>query len=102
MKDPATHDEYLKRFHQGQLIEGIGIGNVYMTSPCPACAAPNWLKWEMLDVRPAMEKGATCKECERSFRAVFISDGNDSIAFELVQTGGSDPPDYLTPKIRRI
>jgi hypothetical protein len=101
MTDPVDLDAYLKRFHMGELIEGYGFGNVYMTSPCPFCAAPGWLKWEMLDVRPAMEKGATCSECGRSARAIF-KDDHGRAAFEIVQTGGDDPPEYLVPKMRRV
>lgn len=72
-----------------------------MTSACPFCAAPDWLTWEAPAVRKVMETGATCKECGRSCKAVF-ADAPGSVSFELVQTGGDDPPVYLVPKMRRV
>lgn len=99
MSDPVDLDAYLKRFREGQSIEGFGA-DVSMTSPCPFCAAPNWMTWPIARVRETMEQGAACAECGRSAKAVF-KDSPASIEFELVQTGGPDAPDYLVPKIRR-
>jgi hypothetical protein len=33
--------------------------------------------------------------------AIF-KDDYGGVSFEVVQTGGDDPPDYLVPKMRRI
>jgi hypothetical protein len=101
MTDPANVEDFMERFHKGEKLTGYGIDNVHMTSPCPFCAAPDWMTWDVLDVRAAMTQGATCKECGRSAKAIF-ADAPGSISFELVQTGGNDPPDYLVPKIRRV
>lgn len=103
MPDPATLDEYNKRFNEGTLssVAGVGAG-VTVTMPCPFCAAPNWLKASILDVEGAMTKGATCSECARSGRAIMSHDATgNSIGFEFVQTGGDDPPSYLPP-MRRL
>lgn len=106
MADPANLDEYLKRFHRGEIVTGEGIGNVYMHSPCPFCAAPEWMSFEILNVRPVMERGATCKECGRSAKAIFADDfgvvSSGGVSFEIVQTGGDDPAPWLVPKMRRV
>ncbi len=99
MKDPPDLESYLKRYHLGSKVEGYGI-DVRITSPCPFCAAPDWMTWKLLGVRQTMEKGAVCRECGRGARAIFAQSPG-SIQFELVQTCGVDPPAYLEPKMRR-
>lgn len=100
MPDPATHDEYLKRFHQAEKIDGSGIGNVYVTVPCPFCAAPGWLRFEVLETEQAMQRDIKCKECGRSAKSI-VDRRPEGVSFEVVQTGGDDPPSYLPP-MRRV
>jgi len=98
---PQNAQEYTRRFNLNQRIEGYGLGNVHIHMPCPFCAAPDFIVYEMLEVETAMGVGATCKECERSAKALITAiAGGKSI--EIVQTGGDDPPDWLTPKMRRL
>jgi hypothetical protein len=99
VSDPATKEEYERLFAENYHIEGFGIGNVYLHCPCPFCSAPENIVYEMLQVEEAMSKGAICKECDRGWKAVFNRD-RGSLSFEIIQTGGSDPPSYL-PKMRR-
>jgi hypothetical protein len=96
---PQNVDEYLGRFRANERCFGYGL-DVSMGMPCPFCAAPDFVVYRVVDVESAMNKGATCKECGRSARALFTHDG-PSTSFEIVQTGGDDPPDWLTPKMRR-
>lgn len=98
---PTTADEYLKRFHNNQRITGFGIGNVYQHCPCPFCAAPDWLVFEILDTETSMSKDTRCKECGRSAKAL-VQRAPGGIQFEFVQTGGPDQPDWLTPPMRRV
>lgn len=102
MTDPANLDAYLKRFRLAEMITGHGVGNVFMHAPCPFCAAPEWLVFEVLAVREAMSVGAKCKECGRSAKAIFLDGKDGGVAFEIVQMGGIDPPEYLVPKMRRV
>lgn len=101
MADPESQEEFLRRYIAGEKVEGKGVGNVYMTVPCPFCAAPDWLTWELLSVKEVMGTGATCKECGRGCKAIFNEDSG-GVAFEIVQTGGNDPPEWMNPKMRRL
>lgn len=101
MSDPSSFEEYNERFHKNNRTTGYGIGNVYCHVPCPFCAAPDWMSWEVLSVEDSMKVGAECKECGRSAKAI-ISRSKDGISFEIVQTGGPDQPVWLEPKMRRV
>lgn len=48
-----------------------------------------------------MQKPGTCQECGRTAKAVIKHDAS-GIAFEFVQTGGPDAPEWLKPKMRRV
>lgn len=98
---PTSAQEYLARFSANQKITGHGIGNVYIHMPCPFCAAPEFIVYELLEVEEAMAKGAECRECGRAARAVFTRSPS-SVSFEIMQTGGPDQPEWLTPKMRRM
>lgn len=99
MSDPASYDEYMKRFKLGETVNGYGI-DTSVSTPCPFCAAPDFMKFKIMEVQPAMENGATCSECGRSARAI-VKRESGNISFEIVQTGGDDPPEWL-PQIRRV
>lgn len=100
MAEPTNMDEYEKRLKLGEMVTGYGLDTA-MTVPCPFCAAPEWLKFNILEVEKGMAQGATCKECGRSARAIFDR-GRSGVSFELVQTGGPDQPEWLEPKMRRV
>jgi hypothetical protein len=97
---PNNMNEYMARFHHNEKIEGRGIGNVYTHTPCPFCAAADWLVFEVLQVEEKVSEGATCRECGRSARGLFYRRGHTT-EFEMVQTGGTDAPPWLEPKIKR-
>lgn len=96
---PSNAAEYLERFNKNQRIEGFGLETTCIT-PCPFCAAPDFARWKVLEVEDAMQKETTCRECGRSAKAIFTRTPS-SVAFEIVQTGGPDQPEWLTPKMRR-
>jgi hypothetical protein len=100
MSEPATQEEYEARHAENYRLSGHGIGNVHVHMPCPFCAAPEFLTYEILSMRDTLARGATCKECKRGMRAVFKSDDH-STGFELVQTAGADPAPWI-PQMRRV
>ena len=92
--------EYDKKYMENTKLTGTGF-NATMNLPCPACAAPGYMSYKMLEVEEAMKKDTKCTACGRSFRAIIESYGPGSKQIEMVQTGGDDLPDYL-PRIRRV
>lgn len=100
MSEPKDYQEYLDRFSVNNGYEGFGF-DTKMRMPCPFCAAPDWLHVLILDAEKHYAKGATCKECGRSARAIFTH-APGSTTFEFVQTAGPDQPDWLPQKMRRV
>ena len=80
----------------------VGFGlDTAVVFPCAFCAAPGVIKAKVIEIERAMERGASCSACGRSWRAVFTLPGLGVKQFEIVQTGGDDPPDWFLPKMRR-
>lgn len=100
MTMPTDLKSYTARFHANQRMTGFGI-DVTVHVPCPFCSAPDWIVMKVIDTKEAMKTGASCEECGRSARAIFHVDQPGNAEFEVVQTGGSDAPDWLPP-IRRV
>jgi len=100
MSDPATHDDYLKRFRESNRISGY-YADTTMHMPCGFCAAPDCAIFRVIDSADAMKRGSICKECGRGWRAIFHVDEPGNKQFEIVQTCGDPPPLYL-PQIRRV
>ncbi len=95
-----TVEEYHKRFMESQRVEGYGP-EMKIHVPCPFCAAPDIMIHTLMETHEAYANGGKCQECGRSFRAVYSGGEPGKIAFEIVQTGGDDPPDFLPP-MRRV
>lgn len=100
-REPKDLEEYFKRFAANQRIEGYGITGVTMSLPCPFCAAADFITYKVIEVEAALKKGATCKECGRTAAAIFKRTPGE-VAFNIVQTGGRDQPEWLVPKMPRI
>jgi len=100
MSTPTTMAEFTQRFARNQYMDGFGLETT-MHVPCPFCGAIGFACYRVLDVEAAMARGSTCTECGRSAKALFDRTA-DGVAFELVQTGGPDQPEWLTPKMRRV
>jgi len=100
MAHPTSYAEYLERFHANQKLSGYGL-DVTVHLPCPFCAAPDFMVYKVIDSEAAMVDGSTCKECSRSAAMEFSVNTPSQKAFEVVQTGGDDQPDWLEPKMRR-
>jgi hypothetical protein len=98
---PKDAQEYLERFAANQKIEGFGLGNVHMHMPCPFCAAPDFLVYELLEVERKLEEGAVCNECGRGMKGL-VNHFAGGKSLEFVQTCGPNPPDWLQPNMRRM
>jgi len=100
-KAQTNHEEYLERFQRNSKITGYGIGRVYQTVACPFCAAPDFARYEILQMQEVMSQPHECKECGRAAKLIFAH-SNTGVAFEMVQTKGDDQPAWLNmPPIRR-
>ncbi len=95
---PRSMEEFHIRYHANQKISGFGVGNVYCHSPCPFCAASEFMVWEITQARAVLERGAQCLECNRTGRMIF---GPDS-SMQFVQTGGPPQADWYEPQMRRL
>lgn len=98
---PTNMEEHIALSRANTHIEGFGP-DVRTYVPCPFCCAKDWMCLPVLTTKEAMKAGATCSSCGRSAKAVFINDEPGHQVFEMVQTGGDDPPDWMEPKIRRV
>lgn len=98
---PESMEQLAHLTQENMRMEGQGLA-VVTHAPCPFCAAPDWMKWPILDPRSAMELGAQCGECGRGAKAIFTDFPNGCYQFEFVQTSGPDQPDWFHPKMRRV
>jgi hypothetical protein len=72
-----------------------------ITIPCPFCAAPGFLTYELMALGPALERGGICPECGRGAKAIFDRD-TAVCGYELVQTCGPDAPAWMPRPFRRL
>jgi hypothetical protein len=100
MAEPASFDEYNSRFHANQKYSGFGLDTT-IHMPCGFCGSPDFMVAKVIDTESVMKRGATCKECGRSLKAIFTHHPAGGKSFEFVQTGGPDAPAWLPP-IRRV
>jgi hypothetical protein len=87
--------EYEEKLNANQRITGIGFETT-MHMPCPFCAEPDFMIYRVLETEQALDKGAVCKHCGRGMKAI-LKRSEGGISFELVQTCGDPPPDYVLP-----
>ena len=100
MGDPATGEDYDALAMANTRISGHGVRETRIHLPCPFCAAPEFMSYLVIDAEAAMTAGATCEACGRSAKTIFTKHDDGGKSFEIVQTGGSDPPAYLPPMRR--
>jgi hypothetical protein len=96
---PGSLKAFNDKFNKNTHLDGYGAGTS-MAMPCPGCAEPDFLKYEILNTEEAMAKGAICQHCGRGFKAVFTKTKNMT-SFKIVQTCGDDLPAYQ-PAIKRL
>lgn len=100
MPQPDNLEQYLERFNKHQGIEGTGLDTTSVM-PCPFCAAPRWAVVKVLEIEGELAKERGCSECGRTAKALFQR-STGGVAFEMVQVGGPDQPEWLEPKMRRV
>lgn len=110
MPDPVDAEEYARLSMERTVIDGFGL-DVATHAPCPFCAAAEFMVLMPAagivpgDDRPTLHETLatehTCSECGRSCRAI-VEATTGQTTFEFVQTGGPDPPEWLSPKPRRV
>lgn len=99
--DPATADEYTMKFRRNTIVHGITADDMQVSTACPCCAEPGFMTYPVLRAAEALAVGATCSHCGRTVRQMMLKLPNNSVTYEYIQTGGKDPPDFLT-QIRRL
>jgi len=96
MNQPATKEEYERRYKENTRIEGFGADTKTIMA-CPFCAAPDFMVFPVtaaLNEYADVCKPHTCKECGRTMTSeVNRTDGGVTMSF--AQTGGDDPPAWV-------
>src|SRR5260370_33476595 len=101
MAQANSSQEYMAKFYTNQRIEGFGHDKVTMHVPCPFCAEPDFMVYKIIEVEQALQKGGTCSHCHRSAKAL-LQRADTGVQFEIVQTGGDQPAEWLTPMMGRV
>jgi hypothetical protein len=101
LSEPASMAEHSAKTIANSVVTGWGIDGVTNHTPCPFCAEPEWLVFRVIDTEEAIKRDTICQHCGRSAKALVRRD-TSGVSFEIVQTGGADPPSWLTPAPRRM
>ncbi len=104
MKMPKSTAEYNALFKKNKRLE-ICEGNTFVHLPCPFCASPNWIIFNILGAYEALVKGATCRTCKRTARAVVVNrrGGSRSIMrTEMFKVAGPKQPGWMDPQMRQL
>ena len=104
MPDPASMDELNKRVIANHRVEGYG-DQTRSVLPCPFCGAADHLVFPVtaaLNDYADVTKPATCQECGRTCQMIVKRSAFGNLGWELVQTGGAEPPAWYYPKPRRV
>jgi transcription elongation factor Elf1 len=93
-------ESYSRLYTERSQPSGYGL-EVKQHFACPFCAHPDFWVAPLMDVPSVLTQEATCEHCGRSAKTLFenVMGGQH---FELVQTGGDDPPEWLVPAPKRI
>jgi hypothetical protein len=101
---PTTMQEFQDRYMQNNTVENEGTASEIRHMPCMFCGAPDVILLHALRVQEDLERGGTCPDCGRGIRVVFSADTRttDGVNYEVFQTVGDEPPDYIVTKPRRV
>jgi hypothetical protein len=99
MADQKDLETYNRLIKEGQYLSGEGMETT-MHMPCYFCAEPDFIEWKIVSMEETAAEARSCKACGRSAKMIFDRNAN-GVSFEIVQTGGPDPADYLPP-MRRV
>jgi hypothetical protein len=99
--EPQDIHEYHVRFKANERIFGRGF-DTSVATPCPFCAAADFMVYKILEVKEVISQEHVCKSCHRGSKALLTDSLHGNIHFEFVQTTGPEQPAWLTPKMRRL
>jgi hypothetical protein len=97
--DQPDIESYNRLFNENQKLDGFGL-EVTMYMPCPFCCADDFMIFRILEQKEVTRKPHVCRNCNRGAMIVY-TESMGGTSFEIVQTAGEDPPDYL-PQMRRV
>lgn len=100
-ESPKTREAFLDRYNANNVVERAGTLEQITHMPCMFCGAPDLILIRALHAQEDLERGARCQECGRGIRVVFRDEGN-MVQYEVFQTEGVDPPEYIMPWPRRV
>lgn len=102
---PKTAEQFKERYLRNNTVDHEGDPFKELRHlPCMFCGAADMILLHAINVQEDLERGGTCLDCGRGVRVVFAGDTrkNDGVQYEVFQTCGDDPPDYISPKPRRV
>jgi hypothetical protein len=100
---PTTAKEFQERYLKNQKVDNEGLATQVTHMPCMFCGAPDVILMHAFRAQEDLERGGVCHDCGRGIRVVFGGDTRrEDIPYEVFQTVGDDPPDYIEPKPRRV
>ena len=97
----TSWDDFNTRFAAAQHIEGFGMDTT-MHVPCAFCAAPDFMIYPLLELQTITSRIHICKACGRAGKFLYQPLPQGGTQMELVQTGGPNPPAWMTPAPRRV
>lgn len=80
------------RYRKNERCFGVGI-ETSLAIPCPFCGAADLYVAKVIEFREISGRDHQCRECRRSSRVVYVVLAG-STTFEVVQSGGDDPPTW--------
>lgn len=100
-ESPKTRQEFVDRYLRNNTVEREGMSDQLTHLPCMFCGCPDMMLLHALNVKEDLMRGGKCQECGRGIQVIFDNDG-DLIKYEVLQTEGADPPEYIEPWPRRV
>lgn len=92
--DPKTPESFLALFDNSVAIEEKEDGTTDVSIPCPFCAAPEFIVYNMLAVKQEKSNhSAVCNTCGR-FGSVALTLRKGEYTLESSRTGGPELPSW--------
>lgn len=94
MAEPRDKEEYEARTFRNTYLSGQGLA-VKQHLSCPFCGAKDWAEALILQFMDELSKPHKCSDCGRSAVLEFSSPAIGVTTFEVYQTDGKDPPEWI-------
>jgi hypothetical protein len=101
---PRTREEFIDRYMKNNTVDNAGTATEVRHVPCMFCGAPDMILLHALRMQEDLERGGRCIDCGRGIRVLFSGDTrkHEGVQYEVFQTEGDDPPEYIMPWPRRV